>query len=250
MSRLVAYLGPTAPVSALLEDGTLPLMRQAEADSPDGFGIGWYPEDGDPSPVRILSLEPATHTPDIIDLTRRSSSRAILAGAYRATGQRSREALPPQTEGQLLYMQSGQIISFAPSLERALRRDLSERAYRTLSGSSEAELMFASFLDELGQGASADAIADALERTASKLSALAERQASPAGLAVVVSNGEALVTLRTATHGVPPPLYTIVADHGDPLPSGGRVIATEPTFNGSWTALATHSLTIFTNDEA
>ena len=98
----------------------------------------------------------------------------------------------------------------------------------------------------------ADAMATALEKMVERVNGLAQEAGVAASFAVVVSDGSCLVTLRTATQGPPPPLYTIVAEEGAALPVTGRVVASEPLFPGAWSSLAPHSLVIFTveSDEA
>ena len=66
-------------------------------------------------------------------------------------------------------------------------------------------------------------MADALEQTVALVRQIAMPNATPASYAVVVSDGANLVALRTATHGVPPTLHTIVAGKDAPVPAGARI---------------------------
>jgi predicted glutamine amidotransferase len=132
--------------------------------------------------------------------------------------------------------------------ERPLRAKLSDRSHRLLRGSNASELLFATWIDAMGGQHGADAAANALEKVVEAVREIAEPARASATLAIVVSDGTSLITLRTAIGGTPPAMYTMVADQNAPFPKSARVIATEPLFKGSWTALEPNSLVIFTSD--
>jgi gamma-glutamyl hercynylcysteine S-oxide hydrolase len=92
MCRHLAYLGPPAPLRALLTDPPHSLYRQAWAPrrqrhgtvNADGFGIGWY-ADGDPVPARYRRAVPIWGDLSLPDLARVTRSGAVLAAVRSAT---------------------------------------------------------------------------------------------------------------------------------------------------------------------
>lgn len=247
MSRVAAYLGPRAPMASLLEDGTYPLTRQA-IECPDGFGLGWYPDDDEMTPLRLTSRLPPWAEPDLLALARRTHTRCAIAGLrHLRPGERADlTGLQPFRHGPFLFHATGELHRFKESFERPMRESLRDSSHTLLSGTSEGELLFVTWLDALADRVGGDAMADALEQLVERVTKIANQRGVLANMAVLVSDGKSLVTLRTATHGSPPSLYTIVAESPDPVPERGRVVASEPTFSGSWSPLEPNSLTIFT----
>lgn len=249
MSRLAAYLGPSAPVSTIVEQGTYSLAKLARAEA-DGWGIGWYPEDHQPGAVRLVSRAPLWTEPHHLELARRFRSRCVLASIHScAPGQVPEiSGAQPFASGAYLFQHVGELALFREVFERPLRERLSDRAHRALRGNSDSELLFATWVDALGERSGADAMADALEQLVTTIQKIAHANATPATFTVAVADGSSLVALRTATHGTPPTLHTIVAGREAPLPEGARALSSEPLFPGAWTSLDVHSLTIFADD--
>jgi predicted glutamine amidotransferase len=249
MTRLAAYLGPSAPVSTIVEQGTYSLAKLARSDA-DGWGIGWYPEDGQSEAVRLVSRAPLWTEPHHLELTRRFRSRCVLASVRSVAAGHIPEVsgAQPFGSGSYLFQHIGELAMFREVFERPLRERLSDRAHRALRGLTDSELLFATFMDALGDRSGADAMADALEQLVASVQKIAHANATPATFTVVVADGSSLVALRTATHGVPPTLHTIVAGREAPLAEGARALSSEPLFPGAWTSLDVHSLTIFADD--
>ena len=116
MCRHVAYLGPAAPLRAVLIDPPHSLYRQAWAPrrqrhgtvNADGFGIGWY-ADGDPVPARYRQGIPIWGDPSLPDLARVTRSRAVLAAVRSATpgAATGAEAAAPFGSGPWLFSHNG-----------------------------------------------------------------------------------------------------------------------------------------------
>src|SRR5579862_9722706 len=98
MCRHLAYLGPPAPLRALLTDPPHSLYRQAWAPrrqrhgtvNADGFGIGWY-AGSDLVPARYRRGDPIWGDPSLADIARVTSSAAApgcsaITGRYWAGG--------------------------------------------------------------------------------------------------------------------------------------------------------------------
>lgn len=248
MSRVAAYLGPAVPVATIIEKGPYSLAQLARSD-PDGWGAGWYPDDGREA-VRLLSRAPLWTEPHHLELLRKLRSRCALAGIRSAPPGQAPElsGTQPFSTGTHLFHHVGELSMFREVFERPLRERLSDRSYRALAGHSEAELLFALWRDALGDRSGSDAVADALEQMVAAVQKIAHATGTSASFAVLVADGSNLVALRTATQGTPPSLHTSVAGRDSPLPPGARAIASEPLFPGSWAALELHSLTIFADD--
>jgi glutamine amidotransferase len=262
MGKMAAYLGPAVKISAIVEEGTQSLLRQS-ADHADGFGLGWYPADRNPEPLTYSSDRPIWRDATILDIARRYESHCAVASVRRSSqgdhdGPRSRpatggralhlDAAQPFHLGPYMFHHEGELARFQEVFERPLRSKLSDRSHRWLRGSTASELLFATWLDAMGEHRTADSAANALEKMVDTVREIAGPAHASATLAIIVSDGTSLVTLRTAIGGTPPAMYTIVADEGAPFPKSARVIASEPLFKGSWTALEPHSLVIFTSD--
>lgn len=249
MSRLAAYLGPSAPVSTIVEQGTYSLAKLARSEA-DGWGIGWYPEDGHVDAVRLVSRAPLWTEPHHLELARRFRSRCVVASIQScAPGQVPEIAgAQPFASSAYLFEHVGELGLFREVFERPLRERLTDRAHRALRGNSDSELLFATWMDALGDRTGADAMADALEQLVTRVQTIAHANGTPATFTVVVADGSSLVALRTATHGTPPTLHTIVASREAPIPDGARALSSEPLFPGAWTSLDVHSLTIFADD--
>lgn len=249
MSRVAAYLGPSSPVATIVEQGTYSLAQLARSDA-DGWGVGWYPEDGQRDAVRLVSRSPLWTDAHHLELVRRLRSRCVVAGIRGCPPGQIPElsGAQPFAAGEYLFHHVGELSLFREVFERPLRERLSDRAHRTLGGLTDSELLFGTWRDALGDRHGADAMADALEQMVAAVQKIAHANATPATFTVVVADGTSLVALRTATHGTPPPLHTIVATKESALPEGARAISSEPLFPGAWNALEVHSLTIFADD--
>jgi predicted glutamine amidotransferase len=249
MAKFAAYLGPSTKVASIVERGTHSLVRQS-SEQPDGFGVGWYPEDDDPEPLALSTRLPLWSEDRVLKVARRFSSSCAIAGLRRLLPEEKNDApaFQPIQYGQYLFLHDGELAKFHEVYERPLRSRLSDRVYRLIKSNSPSELLFALWLDALGENSGPEATANALEQVVNIVRDTAGSADAPAAFGIVVADGRSLVTLRTATGGTPPPMYTIVAGEGAPVPATGRVIASEPLFPGSWSSLDAHSLVIFSPD--
>jgi predicted glutamine amidotransferase len=75
MSKFAAYLGPSTKVASLVEKGTHSLVKQS-AEQPDGFGIGWYPEDEELEPISLSARLPLWSEDKVLKIARRYGRRA------------------------------------------------------------------------------------------------------------------------------------------------------------------------------
>ncbi len=243
MATLAAYLGPAVDVARLVEAEPASAALVDRYRRP--FACAWYPDDGHGHPVRFVSRSAVPVDDPVLDVPRRFTAECIVAGL----GPEGPEEGQPLVHGPLTFAWDGTFDNFAEVFEPVLTARLSATARRAVTARSVPALLFMAWLDLLQGETRPEAMADALERLVGSLQDLAVTHQSAASFAIVASNGQCLVTLRSGTDQTLPPLYTIVADDAGQLPETGRVVASEPTFAGSWTSLDPHSLTTFTLDE-
>jgi glutamine amidotransferase len=246
MGRMAAYLGPRTKIADVLEGGSYALLQQS-TECPDGFGVTWYPDDGDPTPVGLTSELPGARAESALGVPRRFESECVVASLRRAA--RLPAALAghqPLSHGRYVFSYDGELERFEEVFMRPLRDRLSDERYQALRTTAVAELLFATWLDALEDAEGPDAMASALEKMVGTVGDIAAAAGVGASFAVVVTDGQCLITLRAATQGPPPALYTIVAGPDAPVPATARVVASEPLFPGAWSSLDPHSLVIFT----
>lgn len=245
MGRVAAYLGPETIIAHPVEGGSYSLTQQAEA-CPDGFGIGWYPIEDGVEPVRITSRTSIRAAEHLLEVPRRYRSTCVVAEVRSATrGTPELSGAQPLAAGRYLFVHEGQLERFDEVFLRPLTAHLSDDAFSRLRGLTPAEVLFACWIDAL-EGDGPDAMATALESVVSRVQEMATAADAPASFAVVLTDGDCLLALRTATHGPPPSLYTTVAEDRAPVPATGRLVASEPTFPGSWASIDAHALMIYT----
>jgi gamma-glutamyl hercynylcysteine S-oxide hydrolase len=127
MCRHLAYLGPPAPLRAVLSDPPHGLVRQSWAPrrqqygtvNADGFGVGWY-ADGDPVPARYRRDGPIWADPGFADLARVTRSRALLAAVRSATGGTApgEAAAAPFAAGRWLFSHNGRLAGWPGATAR------------------------------------------------------------------------------------------------------------------------------------
>ncbi|MEU4773703.1 ergothioneine biosynthesis protein EgtC [Micromonospora sp. NPDC023644] len=151
MCRHLAYLGPPVTLRELLFDPPYSLVRQSWAPrdmrgggtiNADGFGVGWYPGDGEP--VRYRRSQPIWSDPTIAQLAGVTSAGAVLAAVRSATvGMAVLDgAAAPFAEGRWLFSHNGVVRGWPDSMV-ALAATLPVRDLLTLDASTDSALLWA-----------------------------------------------------------------------------------------------------------
>ncbi|RKN40677.1 ergothioneine biosynthesis protein EgtC [Micromonospora endolithica] len=151
MCRHLAYLGPPVSLRELLFDPPYSLLRQSWAPrdmrgggtiNADGFGIGWYPGDGEP--VRYRRAQPIWTDPTIAQVAAVTSAGAVLAAVRSATvGMAVRdEAAAPFAEGRWLFSHNGVVRGWPDSVV-PLAGALPVRDLLTLDAVTDSALLWA-----------------------------------------------------------------------------------------------------------
>lgn len=247
MSQLLAYLGPHCPIGALIDGGS-PSFRGVSSACVHGFGVAWYPDDGQLGAARLIDrmpLEAAVHHRMMLERVQ-TGCATVVAATDIEDAATTLEGLQPFAAGPFTFAHLGTISPYHEVFAPELLDGLGATARRWLPSRSPSSLLAAMWLEAIGDGRGPDAMAGALDQVVSRVRQVAAPQAALASFALVVSDGHCLVAVRTSTHGEPPTLFTSVAAPGAPIPTSGRVIASEPAFGGEWTELELNALTIYT----
>lgn len=151
MCRHLVYLGPPITLRELLFDPPASLVHQSWAPkdmrrggciNADGFGIGWYPDGGEP--VRYRRAQPIWTDPTIAQLAGVTRSGAILAAVRSATvGMPVLDsAAAPFLEGRWLFSHNGAVRGWPDSMA-PLAGALPVRDLLTLDAPTDAALLWA-----------------------------------------------------------------------------------------------------------
>lgn len=231
MCRLVAYRGEPLPLRTLVFDGDHSLYRQSwEARellhgsvNVDGYGVAWPDGDAGGRMVRLARVEPLWHDPDLPGLLNSVRAPRALATLRNAT-----PGLPVGRTGLLPMIHDGWALAmngFVPHFRlahmRALRRDLTDRWYGELVGSSDAETLFLLIRQMLEEDVPAEqALLAIRERVAERVG---EDETAPMTLVLVGPPG--VVLLHSTVNGPCNSLYML--ENGGLAPRG-VLVASEP----------------------
>ncbi|MEU2610011.1 ergothioneine biosynthesis protein EgtC [Micromonospora sp. NPDC007271] len=151
MCRHLAYLGPPVRLRSLLYDPPYGLLRQSWAPrdmrgggtvNADGFGVGWYPDGGEP--VRYRRAQPLWSDTTLPGLAAVTVAGAMVAAVRSATvGMPVQEtAAAPFAEGRWLFSHNG-VIRGWPDAVVSLAAELPVRDLLTLDAPTDAALLWA-----------------------------------------------------------------------------------------------------------
>lgn len=218
MCRHLVYLGAPVTLAELLFEPAYALVRQSWAPrdmrgggtiNADGFGVGWYPDDG--PPVRYRRAQPIWSDPTIAELAAVTRAGAVLAAVRSATvGMAVVDgAAAPFAEGRWLFSHNGVVRGWPDSMV-PLAAGLPVRDLLTLDAATDSALLWALVRHRLRAG---DDPADAVGRTVVEVAAAAPGSrlnllltdgrravATAVGHALSVRAGAASVVLASEPH--------------------------------------------------
>ncbi len=212
MCRFALYLGPPILLKMLINAPVNSIVQQSIRSSGtkqtvngDGFGVAWYaPEIGDPA--LFTSINPAWNNQNLLHLSRVTESRCILAHVRSASPGLAVAQLNchPFVHGRLAFMHNGMLGSFEKIRRQAMER-LSDTAFEVVQGSTDTELMFALFVDQLARSPEdlpARRLAHAMVATIRQIEEITAAAGGdePSLLNLAVSDGECAVVTRYASH--------------------------------------------------
>ncbi|WP_055588996.1 class II glutamine amidotransferase [Peterkaempfera griseoplana] len=154
MCRWLAYSGSAIHLEEVLYRPAHSLIDQSrharlgvETTNGDGFGVGWYEDDGagaqrNSEPAVFRGIGPAWSDANLRELARCVRSPLFFAHIRASTGTEVQQTnCHPFRHGRWLWMHNGAIHGFA-ELRRDLVLAVDPPLYRCIRGSTDSELMF------------------------------------------------------------------------------------------------------------
>jgi glutamine amidotransferase len=247
MCRLAAYIGPPLLLERLLLEPEHSLVKQSWAPkemreavlNADGFGFGWYTDDG--SPAVFSNTCPIWTDQNLTGLGRSIKSRIWLANVRSATpGQAvDHSNTQPFVHGRIMYIHNGYIDGFNEHVRQAFHAFLKPDIQAGIQGNTDSEYLFAVFRQYMDDTDCEPEIA--LHKTVNRLENLLA-----GGLAlfnVIICDGESLFVCRHAVNGGECPSLYYSTEHSGY--QGGILVASECLSEpGSWQDIQPHSLLI------
>jgi predicted glutamine amidotransferase len=210
MCRWLAYSGTPIRLEELLVkrdrsliDQSLHARQGATTTNGDGFGVGWYDDQGVPRVYR--STHPAWNDRNLRELAAGVSSPLFFAHIRASTGTAIQETnTHPFRHGRWLWMHNGLIREFS-SMRRELLLAVDDSLFASIEGTTDSEAMF--FL-ALTFGLEEDPI-EGVERMVGFVEETGRRHGveQPVQMTVATSDGSSIWAFRYSTEGVSRSLY-------------------------------------------
>jgi len=203
MCRFVAYLGEPISLDLMLLRPSNSLVNQSFDSKEfrlrvngDGFGVAWY-ADGFEEPVRVRTTTPAWSNLNLRAIAPVTVSDCVLAHVRAAS-----PGLPvmepnchPFLHGRYAFCHNGSIGGFQQA-RRGLLATLSDESFALVAGSTDSEVIFAIFLDELKERSSDDPARDMADALAAAIGRVVEATDEPSYLNLCVTDGCRLAATR------------------------------------------------------
>ena len=220
MCRFIAYKGERILLADLVTNPSNSLINQSsharerrEPLNGDGFGLGWYVPEVSAEPCLFTSVTPAWANMNLRRIASKTASPCIFAHVRAATAEFEVNDLNchPFQFGQYIWMHNGTIGDFR-NIKRTLRRELKDKYYHAVHGTTDSEHAFALFLNLLpdaDEQLSGEVLADTLAETVSYISTLSQKSSTAAGsvLNFAVTDGRSVVATRYSIGDEPASLY-------------------------------------------
>ncbi len=212
MCRFVAYMGAPLILAELLYRPANSLIMQsykarerAEPLNGDGFGVGWYVPEIDPTPCVQRSISPAWSNRNLQNLAMKVRASCLFAHVRAASPGMMvmRSNVHPFAYDRFMWMHNGSIGGFH-KIKRRLRESLQDEFYDLIVGTTDSEHAFALFLNSLGASfdkATPEDLRRGLVKTINEIMRL-KREAGVVEnsyLNFAVTNGEVIIVSRFAS---------------------------------------------------
>jgi predicted glutamine amidotransferase len=155
MCRFITYAGAPILLADLLYRPVNSLIMQsyharerAEPLNGDGFGVGWYVPEIDPSPCVQRSVSPAWSNQNLQNLAAKTRATCVFAHVRAASpGMAVTDAnVHPFAYDRFMWMHNGGVSGFH-RIKRPLRESLKDEFYDMIQGTTDSEHAFAVFLN-------------------------------------------------------------------------------------------------------
>lgn len=252
MCRIAAYLGQPIALERLMSEPPHSLLVQSWAPrelryaklNADGYGFGWYTEDG--RPAVYVSPAPIWTDPNLAHLGRALVSDLWLASIRSASpGNPINHAnTQPFADEEFLFDHNGLIDDFHQAVRPRLQADLAPDYLQDIRGNTESEYLFAALRQLLNENLDMP-----MEEALAGLMRRIDHWAGDCRtlLTIAVSDGERLYAVRHANGDECPTLYYTTDDEAFP---DGQLIASEPlTESGLWQSVPEHQILILDPEE-
>jgi glutamine amidotransferase len=250
MCRWLAYSGSPLLLNDLLYGTEHSLIVQSlhaqlghEETNGDGFGIGWYEDEGEPAVFR--GIDPAWNDRNLLDLSKHIRSELVFAHVRASTHAPVQLTnCHPFRHGRWLWMHNGLIHGFL-RMKRELMLAVDPDLFPAIEGSTDSETFF--YL-AMTFGLENDPPL-AVARAVGLIEAIAERTGvdAPVQMSVATTDGRSIWAFRYASQGTPSSLYystdvTALRAHypDNPKLQGlsdeARLVVSEPlgSLEGAW----------------
>ncbi|HEX8494217.1 MAG TPA: class II glutamine amidotransferase [Pyrinomonadaceae bacterium] len=215
MCRFLTYAGAPLLLADLLYRPVNSLIMQsyharerAEPLNGDGFGVGWYVPEIDPSPCVQRSVSPAWSNRNLQNLAAKTRASCLFAHVRAASpGMVVTDVnVHPFAYDRFMWMHNGAVSGFH-RIKRSLRESLKDEFYDMIQGTTDSEHAFAVFLNSL-RSPFGETSHDEMRRALVETIALLNEWTEKAGITetsfynFAVTDGRSTVVSRYATGNV------------------------------------------------
>jgi glutamine amidotransferase len=200
--RFALRIGPPRPIGDLF---TAPHGLEVQSYAPrhqqhgnvnvDGTGVAWWPDDGEPAPVRYATSAPPWGDPNLAALGTRLRAGTVLAAVRGGTPGIGHgvDLVAPFVLGELAVAHNGWLGGFREGVAAALLRQLPDDLLSSLPAVSDSRVLALSVVAHRRGGAD---LATAVELALADAVAACRAAGQPATLNLVVTDGAEAVATR------------------------------------------------------
>ncbi|MEO0647751.1 MAG: ergothioneine biosynthesis protein EgtC [Cyanobacteria bacterium J06650_10] len=240
MCRILGYLGPqisldqlvTQPEHSMLVQSYKPKELDAAVLNGDGFGLGWHSAQSETKPFVYRNVLPMWNDRNLDDLCRYIHSPSFVVNLRSATAKMPVDIsnCQPFTYKDILFVHNGLIENFFDTLQRPMREQLCDTAYRQIEGLTDSEHIFALLIHNLETQPDID-LAEALHHTIKTTADMANAAGVRVAANIILSTPSRLIALRYDNQQKAPSFY--VLKNAKRFPNS-VILTSEGLFEDDW----------------